>query len=115
MCRLEEMARRYGSGPAVRMLKVARVGVVVAVVVGSIGAGAGRNVVAAGAFADGPRMFVNTNYVPPAGKTITVRAGGDLQTTLDAARPGEAIELEAGKTWRGSFRLPKKQGDGWII
>ena len=47
-------------------------------------------------------------------KTITVKKGGDFQAALDAAKPGDAIVLEAGATYRGAFKLPKKIGDEFI-
>ena len=37
-----------------------------------------------------------------------VAAGGDLQAALDAAQPGDEIVLEAGATFTGNFKLPKK-------
>ena len=40
--------------------------------------------------------------------TITVPAGGDLQTALNAAQAGDTILLEAGATYTGSFVLPVK-------
>lgn len=46
--------------------------------------------------------------------TITVSAGDDLQAALDAARPGDTIMLEAGATFRGTFRLPKKGGAEFV-
>jgi hypothetical protein len=61
-----------------------------------------------------PRASVDTRYVPPTGKTMTVRAGGDLQAALDAARRGDAILLEAGARFVGNFTLPAKAGSGWI-
>lgn len=42
------------------------------------------------------------------GHIIAVPAGGDLQAALDAARPGDTIELEAGAVFRGPFVLPRK-------
>jgi hypothetical protein len=64
-----------------------------------------------------PRLpqLIDTHYVPPTGRTTTVRAGGDLQAALDAAQPGDVLSLEAGSTFRGNFRLPKKEGSGWIV
>jgi len=47
-------------------------------------------------------------------KTITVKSGGDLQAALDLASPGDTIMLEAGATFSGSFRLPKKPGNEFI-
>lgn len=40
--------------------------------------------------------------------TINVRAGGDLQAALDAARFGDTVVLEAGATYAGVLRLPFK-------
>ncbi len=45
---------------------------------------------------------------------ILVKAGDDLQAAIDAARPGETLLLEAGATFRGTFRLPKKVGAEFI-
>jgi hypothetical protein len=61
-----------------------------------------------------PRAYLDTTYAPPAGKTIAVAAGGDLQAALDAAQPGDVIALAAGATFRGPFMLPNKPGSGWI-
>lgn len=61
-----------------------------------------------------PRVLLDTNYVPPTGRTITVNAGGDLQAALKAARPGDVISLQAGATFIGNFTLPVKSGQGWI-
>jgi hypothetical protein len=43
-----------------------------------------------------------------------IHAGDDLQAALNAAQPGDELRLEAGATFRGSFVLPPKQGDGMI-
>jgi hypothetical protein len=61
-----------------------------------------------------PRRSVDTTDVAPTGRTIRVKADGNLQAALDDARPGDVIALEPGATYRGSFRLPRKNGDGWI-
>ena len=62
-----------------------------------------------------PRVFVDTTYSPPTrGKLIAVKAGGDLQAVLDASRPGDVIELQAGATFTGNFILPRKPGTDWI-
>ncbi len=50
------------------------------------------------------RVVINPNG------TITVKAGGDVQSALDRARPGETILLEAGATFRGALKLPNKAG-----
>src|ERR1043165_2595802 len=38
----------------------------------------------------------------------TVPAGGNLQATLDAAQPGDIVELAAGAVFTGNFVLPFK-------
>src|SRR5262245_2253511 len=62
-----------------------------------------------------PRVFLNTTYVAPAGKTINVMAGGSVQAAIDRARPGDVIKLQAGATFTGNFRLPNKSGSDWIV
>jgi hypothetical protein len=62
-----------------------------------------------------PRVFVDTSYTPPAGRTIAVGAGGDLQAALRAALPGDVITLEPGAIFRGNFSLAKKAGSGWVV
>jgi len=62
-----------------------------------------------------PRRYVDTRFVQPTGKTLAVSAGGDLQAALDAAQPGDVIELAAGAVYSGPFVLPAKSGAGWII
>ncbi|HEX2714632.1 MAG TPA: hypothetical protein VHM88_20760, partial [Candidatus Acidoferrales bacterium] len=61
-----------------------------------------------------PRMYVDTTYVPSAGRTIAVHAGGNFQAALNAAQAGDVITLEAGATFRGPFTLRDKPGSGWI-
>src|SRR5262245_24141934 len=61
-----------------------------------------------------PRVFLNTDYVMPTGQTITVNAGGNLQSALNRAQPGDVIMLQAGATFTGNFVLPAKSGAGWI-
>ena len=46
--------------------------------------------------------------------TITVNAGGNLQSALDAARPGDTIVLQAGAVFTGDFTLPAKGGADYI-
>ena len=62
-----------------------------------------------------PRVFLDTSYAVPAGRTITVAAGGDLQAALKAAQPGEIIMLAPGAVFTGNFSLPKKPGNAWIV
>jgi hypothetical protein len=61
-----------------------------------------------------PREWLDTTAAPPSGRTLAVRAGGDLQAALAAAQPGDTITLEAGATFPGPFTLPDKTGDRWI-
>jgi hypothetical protein len=61
-----------------------------------------------------PRTLLDTTYVQPTGVTITVQAGGNLQTAINSARPGDVIRLQAGATFTGNFTLPNKSGTGWI-
>jgi hypothetical protein len=57
-----------------------------------------------------------TSAVLHAGATTrSVAAGGNLQTALDAAQPGDAIVLEAGATFTGNFRLPVKPAGPVIV
>ena len=61
-----------------------------------------------------PFIFLDTTYAPPSGQTIAVPANGNFQAALDAAQPGDVIQLQAGATFTGPFILPNKQGAGWI-
>src|SRR5579864_2945789 len=54
--------------------------------------------------------YVDTTYVPPTGKTITVNAGGNLQTAINSALPGDVVVVQAGATFTGNFTLPAKTG-----
>src|SRR5438477_10121673 len=47
----------------------------------------------------------------PAAPGVTVPNGGDLQAALNAARPGETIQLAPGATYVGNFILPAKNSD----
>jgi hypothetical protein len=62
-----------------------------------------------------PRVFLDTSYTPPSGRTIAVRAGGDLQAALKVAQPGDVIALEPGAVFSGNFSLPRKGGPDWIV
>jgi chitodextrinase len=58
-----------------------------------------------------PQAFVDTTYNPPTdGQTIVVNSGGNLQTAINSANPGDIIQLQAGATFTGNFRLPAKSG-----
>lgn len=61
-----------------------------------------------------PRVFLDTTYAPPSGNLISVNSGGDFQAALNAAQPGDIIQLQAGATFTGNFVLPNKSGTGWI-
>src|SRR5438105_930373 len=61
-----------------------------------------------------PQTFLNATYGPPSGNVITVPAGGDFQSALNDASPGDTITLAAGATYTGTFNLPAKSGSGWI-
>ena len=61
-----------------------------------------------------PRSYLDTTYFPPNGRTLAVPPGGDFQSALNAAQPGDVIALAPGATYRGPFTLPNKTGTGWI-
>src|SRR5438105_3470936 len=60
-----------------------------------------------------PRLYVDTTYAPPSGRTIAVPAGGDFQKAVNEARSGDVVALEAGASFTGRFTLPDKPGSGW--
>jgi hypothetical protein len=62
-----------------------------------------------------PRVYLDTTYTPPKGRSIEVKAGDALQAALDRAKPGDVITLEAGATFTGNFTLPNKPGSAWIV
>ena len=61
-----------------------------------------------------PRVYLDTRFVAPTGRTIVVPAGGDFQGALNAAARGDVVELAAGATYTGNFVLPQKSGSGWV-
>jgi len=61
-----------------------------------------------------PLVFLDTTYIAPSGQIIAVPAAGNFQAALDAAQPGDVIQLQAGATFTGPFLLPNKPGTGWI-
>lgn len=62
-----------------------------------------------------PTLFVDTAYNPAsAGNIVRVPSGGNLQQAVNAAQPGDTLELEAGAIFRGTISFPKKIGTGWI-
>jgi hypothetical protein len=60
-------------------------------------------------------FLVLTTTAPRARTVHTVPADGDLQAALEAAQPGDTIELAPGATYTGNFRLPAKNGDEYIV
>lgn len=64
-----------------------------------------------------PRVWLDTKWAEPGGRTTLVKAGDDLQAALNAAQPGDTIALQTGATWTGNFSLPAKaNGDNrWIV
>ena len=62
-----------------------------------------------------PRVFLSTAYPNTTGGTLNVSAGGNLQTAIDSAQPGDTIVLQAGAVFTGNFILRAKTGSGWII
>ena len=61
-----------------------------------------------------PLVFINTTYAKPAGTTVTVNSGGNLQAAINSAIPGTTIVVQAGATFAGPISLPNKTGTGWI-
>jgi hypothetical protein len=50
------------------------------------------------------------------GTIISVPANGDLQAAINAAKPGDVIELARGATYSGHFVLPNKgASSSWIV
>ena len=62
-----------------------------------------------------PRANVEIPALKTGGQTTRVPAGGDLQKAIDAAKPGDRIELQPSATYEGPFRLKVKDGDDWIV
>ena len=82
----------------------------------------GNKPVGAGDFdgpAELPRVFMKSSFAdtPAPGKVIPVKSGDNLQTALNNAGCGDTIKIEAGATFLGRFRLPKKSCDDahWIV
>lgn len=48
------------------------------------------------------------------GRMITVPPGGDFQSAIDQAQPGDTIVLTSGATYEGHFTLPAKAGHQYV-
>ena len=64
------------------------------------------------AASENPSVF--TSELEFSGNQIIVKAGGDFQSALDRAKPGDTIVLQAGAAFTGSFNLPNKNGGDFI-
>jgi len=62
-----------------------------------------------------PLATVDVSDPPVTGTIRRLPAGGDLQAAIDAASLGDRIELTPGATYRGPFRLRRKDGQGWVV
>lgn len=66
-----------------------------------------------------PRVFIKSSLTdtPAPGKLVRVKSGENFQSALDSSSCGDTLQLEAGATFAGRFRLPKKACDDshWII
>jgi hypothetical protein len=62
-----------------------------------------------------PRDSVDVSMPRLSGRVIRVGARSDLQAALDAARGGDVVELEAGATWHGAFRLAGDRGGVVVV
>jgi cellulose synthase/poly-beta-1,6-N-acetylglucosamine synthase-like glycosyltransferase len=49
-----------------------------------------------------------------AGNVMTLPAGGDFQSAINNAQPGDTIVLAPGARYVGTFHLPNKPGSDWI-
>ncbi|MBK8497516.1 MAG: T9SS type A sorting domain-containing protein [Flavobacteriales bacterium] len=67
-----------------------------------------------------PQVYLETCY-PLTNSVLTVcnsgcdYANGQLQQAINAAQPGTTILLQSGHTYSGSYTLPAKTGDAWIV
>jgi hypothetical protein len=66
-----------------------------------------------------PRVLIQTTMAdtPAPGITTRVNSGDNLQTSLNNAKCGDTIELQAGATFNGIYTFPAKSCDAkhWII
>jgi hypothetical protein len=62
-----------------------------------------------------PTATVDTTMPVLAGKHTAVKSGDSLQAAIDAAQPGDTLELAAGATFTGPITLGNKGGTDWIV
>lgn len=64
-----------------------------------------------------PRVYLDTNLPEQHGRVLAAAADcKNLQAQIDAARPGDTIEIPAGAVCTGRFVLPPKpSGGGWVV
>src|SRR5687767_9205608 len=62
-----------------------------------------------------PRATVDVPAETRATRVVHVKPDESLQAAIDAASPGDRITLDAGAVYEGPFRLPRKEGDQWIV
>jgi hypothetical protein len=62
-----------------------------------------------------PRVFMNTTYPVRTGVIRSVPSGGDLQAAMNAANPGDVIELAQGATYVGNFVWPAKACTAYTV
>jgi hypothetical protein len=62
-----------------------------------------------------PALLVLLTASPAVAAIHAVPEGGDLQAALDAAQPGDTIELQSGATYTGNYKLPLKGGSSFIV
>lgn len=62
-----------------------------------------------------PRMTVDTEFVASRGQSRKVHEGDDLQAALNGAEAGDTLILDAGASFVGTFTLPAKSGNEWIV
>ena len=63
-----------------------------------------------------PLAQIDVSMPQVTGITHFVPSGGNLQAALDAARPGDVVELQAGAVFTGRFNFYNKPDDGkWTI
>lgn len=60
------------------------------------------------------RNYQSASALEISGNIITVKAGGDFQSALNRAKPGDTIVLQAGAKFIGSFVLPNKAGSEFV-